>query len=201
MSNADQIPEPVTKPCRVCGEDIKLTARKCPHCASYQDWRGGLGLSTEVLALLVALISIATAGTPIILNALTPRESQLHFSVASVGAGYVSMFVTNSGARPGLVWGQARISVQGEKGMRVSFPGFPSTDTVIPPETSALIRFQPSPGDLPFYGWDGDRICSVAITTTNFDGEDNSVEVPFDCRKMPTQPPALDRSAIAPAPK
>ena len=40
-----------TKPCKVCGEAIKTTAKKCIHCDSYQDWRAYLNFgSTCVVA-------------------------------------------------------------------------------------------------------------------------------------------------------
>jgi hypothetical protein len=71
-----------SKPCVVCQEPIKLHASKCIHCGSYQDWRSNISfsLSTSVLSLLVALITVLTAAVPVLKEALTPKNSHLTFS-------------------------------------------------------------------------------------------------------------------------
>jgi hypothetical protein len=61
MSDASvQLNTVETKPCKVCGEEIRESARKCNHCDSYQDWRLNIGFSNTVLSLLVALCSVLT---------------------------------------------------------------------------------------------------------------------------------------------
>ena len=50
-----------TKPCRECGEEIRLAARKCIHCGSWQDWRSYLGAGglTALAALFAFIAAIA----------------------------------------------------------------------------------------------------------------------------------------------
>ena len=58
-------PERHKKQCTTCGEEIANSARKCIHCDTYQDWRRYLTFSSTVLALLVALLSVATVAGPV----------------------------------------------------------------------------------------------------------------------------------------
>ena len=46
--------------CLSCCEEIALQAKVCKHCGSYQDWRRHMSLSANVLALLIALVSVLT---------------------------------------------------------------------------------------------------------------------------------------------
>src|SRR5258706_15778244 len=50
------------KPCPVCGEEIKVSARKCIHCSSELTWRKYLTFSSTTLALLTALVSVIATG-------------------------------------------------------------------------------------------------------------------------------------------
>lgn len=118
---------PATKPCRVCGEDIKASAQKCIRCDSYQDWRGRLGLSSTVLALLVALISVITNGVPIISAAFEAKIVPLKFVFQDVfsraeranGAERLtqiaSVWIYNAGTQPAFVSGLG-LSINGAKG-------------------------------------------------------------------------------------
>jgi len=46
--------------CIDCNELIRLNARKCHHCGSFQDWRRFSMQSTTTLSLLIALITVST---------------------------------------------------------------------------------------------------------------------------------------------
>jgi hypothetical protein len=63
--------------CRQCREPIRKGARICRECKSYQDWRGYLSVSTTVLALLIALISVATSAAPVVYHWLGMDRSRL----------------------------------------------------------------------------------------------------------------------------
>lgn len=65
---------PGTKRCKVCAEPINISAKKCIHCQSDQEWTSRLGFSATVLSLLVALITVLTAAIPVIRDAITPRD-------------------------------------------------------------------------------------------------------------------------------
>jgi hypothetical protein len=92
-----------TKPCKVCGEEIKKTALKCIHCDSYQDWRGSLNLSQTVLALLIALITVATAMIPVISDALLTKNSAMVIVFQGATDKAITFLVSNTGTRPGSI--------------------------------------------------------------------------------------------------
>jgi hypothetical protein len=113
-----------TKPCRVCGEEIKAVARKCIHCDSYQDWHADVNVSSTFLSLMVALFSVLTVAVPVITAALTPKNSDLSFSFQGANARTLGVLVTNQGIRPG--------SVQYPIGLAVSEKGMSNILGVIP---------------------------------------------------------------------
>lgn len=101
------------EPCRECKEKIISGAKKCIHCDSYQDWRGILPISSSVLALVVALLSILTVGTPIIVNSLSKDGTKIAVTTTGIRLGcignpskpafVIEAFVTNRGKRPGVL--------------------------------------------------------------------------------------------------
>lgn len=94
--------------CRTCREEIKPGARKCVRCDSYQDWRRFLSMSSSVLALLIALISVLTVAVPIIVVAVHPNKSDLVVAVQDVSSARTfRLFVSNQGNRPAAL-GRAR---------------------------------------------------------------------------------------------
>jgi hypothetical protein len=92
-----------TKPCKVCAEPIKKAARVCTHCNNYQDWRAELNVSSTVLSLMVALVSVTTAALPVVRDAMTEKNSDLSFTFQGVNEDVIGILVTNQGARPGTV--------------------------------------------------------------------------------------------------
>lgn len=97
-------PDLDTKPCKVCAEPIKKAARICNQCKSYQGWlTSKLHFSSTVLALLIALLSVASTSIPMLITALTPLESKLSAILQSVYYHKVSVMFTNAGNRPGTV--------------------------------------------------------------------------------------------------
>src|SRR5215467_12617372 len=89
------VPALEIKSCKVCGEDIKKEARKCTHCDSYQDWRANVGFSNTVLSLLVALCSVLTVAVPVILDTVTPKNSDLRFAYHGISDHSITVLVTN----------------------------------------------------------------------------------------------------------
>src|SRR5262245_16368653 len=96
------------KTCTSCGEEIAASARKCIHCDSYQDWRRFFGFSSPVLALLVALVSVATFAVPVFRDVLAPKDSHLTGSFQGFVDDEPVFVVSNSGNRAGTV-GEASI--------------------------------------------------------------------------------------------
>jgi hypothetical protein len=171
------------KACKVCGEPIRQTARKCIKCGSYQGWFSGLGLSASILALLTALLSVATVAVPVIRDALTPKDSSLAFSLQGEGSpDVISVLVTNSGIRPGTVGGGV-LFVTESLPFREPSPQMPtrihrdnptdlSSATIIGPGESALINYElvedePAPLDA-FDAYN--MFCDLNIFSTSFRG-------------------------------
>ena len=92
------------KRCEVCQEPINERALKCIHCSSEQGFmRRRLGLSSTVLSLLVALVTVLTAAIPVIKNAFTPEDLRVTAAFQAADAHSVSVMVSNNGIRAGSV--------------------------------------------------------------------------------------------------
>lgn len=87
------------KSCVICGSAINLGAIKCVECGSFQDWRRHLSWSNTTLALVVAIITSATA----LFQALFGGDeigSNLATSVQAAKDNQFIVNVVNSGDRP-----------------------------------------------------------------------------------------------------
>jgi len=89
--------------CTTCRELIKPNAKKCNHCGSYQDWRRFLGISSSVLALLVALVSTTSILLPILSDTLQEKDSRIELYFVGIYQRFFSLVATNHGIRAGFV--------------------------------------------------------------------------------------------------
>lgn len=71
---------------------------KCRFCGSYQDWRGRLAISSTILALLVALISVIGSIAPVVVGLFRAKMAAFRFSPPVFSRGAVT--VTASRAQP-----------------------------------------------------------------------------------------------------
>ncbi|NKM68574.1 hypothetical protein [Rhizobium laguerreae] len=96
-----------SKPCKVCGLLVPQHASKCTHCDSYQDWRRYITLSTTMVALLTALISVIVTGVPQLYQLVhVPRSSPAVSLLQNYDSPGSSIFlVSNSGDRPAAIEG------------------------------------------------------------------------------------------------
>lgn len=84
------------KKCIVCENEINDGATKCIHCNEYQNYRRYLQLPQNVLALLVALISVTTVLIPILRSSHTPiSEEKVHFSWLFAGNTSITLLLHN----------------------------------------------------------------------------------------------------------
>jgi hypothetical protein len=175
-----------TKRCRVCAEPINANARVCINCSSYQGWFSGLGISTSVLAVLTALISVATVAIPILQNAITPKNSSLTFSLQGASSDVISILVTNSGIRPGTVgegvlWITDQLPFkEGDPQVRLRiYGGGVSSGEIIEPGKSALINYELVKDEpAPIESFDAYNMnCDLDILSTSFVGYINSEPV------------------------
>jgi ribosomal protein L40E len=98
------------KVCRQCRLAIPFEARICHHCNSYQDWRGHLNVSSTVLALVVALISVLTNAIPAINTAIGQHTSKVAVGQVNLSPTELAMVVSNLGDKAAFVRG-VKISV------------------------------------------------------------------------------------------
>lgn len=111
-AQCDHTPEAKAK-CRTCQEDMKLGAKKCTKCDSYQDWRRFLSMSSSVLALLIALLSVTSVAGPSIIRMARGERSQIAVAAVQVSsARSLRLFVSNRGTRPAAL-GNVVLSISG----------------------------------------------------------------------------------------
>jgi len=179
---------PGTKRRLVCAEPINEKASKCIHCQSDQGGiRRRLGVSTTVLSLLVALVTVLTFAIPVIRDALTSRDSRLIASMQGMSDDRViAVLVSNTGARPGTV-GWANISAIGQA-FSLSVQG--DVPIVVEPGKSVLVRFKntsPAP-DLPEFRnliqMPDNFECKFVLGLTSFTGEVTTIELPISCGQV-----------------
>jgi hypothetical protein len=181
------LPDPPThKSCKVCGEDIRASAKKCIQCDSYQDLRGGLGISATVLSLLIALVSVLTTAATVFDSAFANDRSYLDFSFQGADTSTLAAFVINSGSRPGTLHGaEVRARVGGDL---VTF-GLISMDMavnngrIIRPQSADQVIFLSS-GTATNGGTAVGQDCTFSIFLTNFNSETERVTKSIDCDRV-----------------
>ena len=89
----------MVQPCTVCANPIPLGAEYCNGCKSYQDRRRYFGLSTIVLTILTALISVFTPAINALSNFLT-RNSNTMMIVRDADETSVHVYFRDSGRQP-----------------------------------------------------------------------------------------------------
>ncbi|HEY1412172.1 MAG TPA: hypothetical protein VGF36_08525, partial [Rhodopila sp.] len=66
-----------TKACPVCGEEIKVSAKKCVRCQSWLNWRRAFDwVGGTNLALVTALVAVMTSAAPVIKTFLQYPDSR-----------------------------------------------------------------------------------------------------------------------------
>ena len=103
---------PVTTLCKSCREPIKFGAKKCVHCEAFQDWRGSLHLSSTLLALLVALVSVISLAVPVLKETFSPNNSQLVVALQHDSPTVLTLLVSNTGTKPGGIGGNFIIDIK-----------------------------------------------------------------------------------------
>jgi hypothetical protein len=172
------------KHCRVCAEPINVRATKCIHCNSDQGkWRQLGGLSSTVLALLIALFSVLTTAVPVMINALTPLDSRLVFSFPVADEARIALLVSNNGVRPGMLQDILLKSLNAGAVFLRPVTAAQHAAYIVEPTKSNLFEFaRPKDGD-----WLGKtslvkyRNCEITVSYVNFTGH-RGTEL-FECPK------------------
>ncbi|HEV3236124.1 MAG TPA: hypothetical protein VGZ25_03995 [Gemmataceae bacterium] len=100
MSEPDQNTTPETKLCLTCAEPIRKAALKCRFCGSYQDWRRRLPISSTILALIVALVSVIGSTAPVVVGLFRAKTAAFRFSPPEFSQGVVTVTASNVGSLP-----------------------------------------------------------------------------------------------------
>ncbi len=90
-------------PCPVCGEPISPKALKCIHCDSYLDWRRFLIVGNTALALVIALVSVATTAVTVYRTTDAKPDSTLEFRYLGVIGDKPTFLATNPGTLTAVV--------------------------------------------------------------------------------------------------
>lgn len=89
--------------CPDCLEQVPYKVRICPNCKAYQDWRRYFGFGQTTLALLVALISVATPFVQTVPNLFRSRGSDISILMESATDRELSLIARNDGRSSGVM--------------------------------------------------------------------------------------------------
>ena len=162
-----------TKTCATCGALMPYQAVKCTKCDGFQNWYNGIAVSTTVLALLTALISVAGATLPNLWSWYRSGNSHVSVSFAhDDDQGGIYLAATNDGDRIGSI---ADVAIDfTAKDKQYSFPAAldPQSNPSIEPGKSQKIRYTVDVGrELVAYSVkDVKGDCSLKIEVREFSG-------------------------------
>jgi len=95
--------------CCECKELMPKGASKCTHCGSFQNWRRYLSLSSVVLSLLVALISVSTVGISVFRDNIISKYAKLDVVILNQESDLkFQLLIRNAGNAPGLIGNLSR---------------------------------------------------------------------------------------------
>lgn len=175
---------PGMKPCEYCAEPIREAARKCTHCGSWQSWLGLFGASSTVVSLFVALIAVAGATFPTLVDLFTPENSDLTVTFQSASPRGIAVFATNRGKRPGSV---GLVELEERRQDQVFFYPLqiegvgPFAPTVIPPRDSKLLMLAGMNTTLVLNKRKRPAGCTLVVHLTDFTGKEYESDHELDC--------------------
>ena len=182
--------------CRTCKGELNPGAAYCLHCKCYQNWRRHLNLSSSVLALIVALVSVVSATAPGIINSLRHQYSRVDLSVLDCKHNQFVLLAVNQGNRRAVVASVA-LSVSMEGHGADGFASQPIAlcegDRVLLADDVRELNLNFTPADFEYFlghsFWDGnnnERIDRVDtgkshfdIDVIDFDGSRNTRTIPI----------------------
>lgn len=100
------------KLCRVCGNPIPASAKKCTTCDEYQNPLHR-ALSGNVLNSLIALVPICTLAFTFVYDRFETKASDLQFTLTSCNDKHIELFASNLGNRSAII-SAAEFSTNGD---------------------------------------------------------------------------------------
>ncbi len=91
------------KNCIACDNEISVNATICSHCGTSQGRKRVLNLTNSLLALVVAILSVAAFSIPIIKDALVPESSKVNMKYAFSKDDQSYFILENVGKQPALL--------------------------------------------------------------------------------------------------
>jgi hypothetical protein len=186
-----------------CGLQIPNGARVCHYCGSHQDWRGYLNLSSTVLALLVALVSVLSTSIPVLFKAIQGEDSRLGFALPTMTADRILIVATNLGTRPGVIESAGMNIVVGDRLLVGEIEDF--TTSMVAPGNRQIafsLHLEPiQPNQREFYRTEGrgPANASIRIRAREFGGRERRFEIPLQGSKIQKYADALAaRCAVMP---
>ena len=172
-------------PCAQCGLSIPEAARLCHHCKSHQDWRGYLSLSSAVLALLVALVSVLSSALPIMVTAIKGEDSRLVFSLPAIRENGILLVASNLGTRPAVIESAGMTIVDGN---RLLIAELKDTSAAMVLPGSQQIAFelrleQPAEEILTLFRDPGPP-AAIHIQAREFSGRQRTFDIPLSQRQV-----------------
>jgi hypothetical protein len=175
-----------TKRCVVCAEPINAAAVKCVHCGGDQTViRQRIGVSTNVLSMMVALVSVMGVVVPLLIQSATPDDSSLIFSLQYATDKELFVIVSNQGKEPGTV-ATAHLLLKDGKSVQLRSSEFAPVE-VVDPKKSILLRFHKFvfegkhvPPEFVFEA-PTDRPCLLSLDVTSFRGERSAPVIERPC--------------------
>jgi hypothetical protein len=171
---------PGTKRCDVCQEPINSAARKCVHCGSDQGWRSRLTISSTMLSLVIALLSVLTVAVPVIATLWTPQNSDLVLAFQGTTADDVFVLVSNQGIRPGSVRAGS-FSVKDGGTLVLHIAGLPkNVPKIIEPGKSELVTLY---SDSLYESTSSIDACMLQLLGTDFLGRPTDKTIDVECTR------------------
>lgn len=181
--------------CHNCKSPLNAGAVYCLHCESYQNWRRHLSLSSSVLALLVALVTVTSASAPTVVGALRRQYSQVELSLLDYDRPSFTILAVNQGNRRAVLAAvRLRVGRLGDHPFTI-----PAGQRVIAGDEVRELQFQVARSDdlkylLSHMFWDGvqeQRVDRADVGANVFEAE----VVDFDGRKTVREIP-IPRAAF-----
>ena len=144
-------------------------------------------MSSTVLSLLVALVSVLTVAVPVLKNAFTPANSSIKVIFQGADSKTLSLFVTNQGTRPGAVRNPVGTLYVGLNMVALTVKPLNSfvPPTVIEPDKSVLLNLFGTrlggPENVREYKFNK---CWIEFDTLDFRGVEYIDRVPVPCDKV-----------------
>ena len=174
--------------CPNCFEVIIKGAKICKHCGSRLTFSKHLQLSSLILSLLVALVSVATVALPVIKSTIL-GDAPIISGAVMVGTQHeVHALLTNTGTRSAAIF-EVLVIYNDKQQKQVLLSGDYQNDLLNPGKTRRqkltsdveLPQFVPS-GFLNGEEKDpGIGVCKLLIRFVRHDGEQDETEIPYSC--------------------